>query len=158
MRLKDGKVLINNNEIFKGMKSDNFKNIFSSEVNSYANGEMERYNFKNPQIIDGLAFRVGIVFKKNSISSIELKNADPKLKNSYENWSDDNVELKRKSHDEWLINQLGQPDERKPAGIEYHYTWGHVISYYDSRGGDTGIRLNYYTELHKIKDTSHKNW
>ncbi|MEI2467965.1 hypothetical protein, partial [Niallia taxi] len=59
---------------------------------------------------------------------------------------DDKVELKRKSHDEWLINQLGQPEERKPAGIEYNYTWGNVISYYDSKGGDSEIRLNYYTE------------
>ena len=146
MGLKDGTILVNNNEIFYGMKSDNFKNIFSSEVNSYANREIEGYNFKNPQIIDGLALWVRIVFKKKSISSIESKNADPKLKNPYENWSDDKVELKRKSHDEWLINQLGQPEERKPAGIEYNYTWGNVISYYDSKGGDTGIRLNYYTE------------
>jgi len=146
MGLKDGTILINNNEIFNGMKSNNFKNIFSSEVNSYANGEIERYNFKNPQIIEGLALWVRIVFKKKSISSIELKNADPKLKNSYENWSDDNVELKRKSHDEWLINQLGQPEERKPAGIEYNYTWGNIISYYDTKGGDTGIKLNYFIE------------
>jgi len=146
MGLKDGTILVNNNEIFNGMKSDIFKNIFSSEINSYANGEIERFNFKNPQILDGLALWIRIVFKKKTISSIELKNADPKLKNSYENWSDDNVELKRKSHDEWLINQLGQPEERKPAGIEYNYTWGNVISYYDSRGGDTGIKLNYFTE------------
>jgi len=146
MGLKDGTILVNNNEIFNGMKSDVFKNIFSSEINSYANGEIERFNFKNPQILDGLALWIRIVFKKKTISSIELKNADPKLKNSYENWSDDNVELKRKSHDEWLINQLGQPVERKPAGIEYNYTWGNVISYYDLRGGDTGIKLNYFTE------------
>lgn len=146
MGLKEGTILVNNNEIFYGMKSDNFKNIFSSEINSYANREIERYNFKNPQIIEGLALWVRIVFKKKSISSIELKNADPKLKNPYENWSDDKVVLKRKSHDEWLINQLSQPEERKPAGIEYNYTWGNVISYYDSKGGDTGIRLNYYTE------------
>lgn len=146
MGLKNGTILVNNNEIFYGMKSDNFKNIFSSEVNSYANREIEGYNFKNPQIIDGLALWVRIVFKKKYISSIELKNADPKLKNPYENWSDDKVELKRISHDEWLINQLGHPEERKPAGIEYNYTWGNVISYYDAKGGDTGIRLNYYTE------------
>lgn len=146
MGLKDGKLIINNNEIYNGMNSGDFKNIFSSEVNSYANGEIERYNFKQPQIIDGLALWIRMVFKKKYISSIELKNADPKLKNSYENWSDDNVELKRKSYDEWLINQLGQPADRKPAGIEYNYTWGNVLSYYDPRGGDTGIKLHYDEE------------
>jgi len=146
MGLKDGKLIINNNEIYNGMNSGDFINIFSSEVNSYANGEIERYNFKQPQIIDGLALWIRMVFKKKYISSIELKNADPKLKNSYENWSDDNVELKRKSHDEWLINQLGQPADRKPTGIEYNYTWGNVLSYYDPRGGDTGIKLHYYEE------------
>lgn len=75
-----------------------------------------------------------------------MKKADPKLKNSYDNWSDDKVELKRKSHDEWLINQLGKPHERKLSGIKYNYTWGEVLSYYDPRGGDIGIAINYYKD------------
>lgn len=146
MGLDEGKIIINNKEICYRMDSRIFINIFSSEINSYANGDIERYNFKNPQIIDGLSLWIKVVFKKKIISSIELKNADPKLKNSYDNWSDNKVELKRKSHDEWLINQLGQPHERKLPCIQYNYIWGEVLSYYDPRGGDIGIAINYYKD------------
>lgn len=146
MGLDEGKIIINNKEIFHGMSSGSFINIFSSEVNSYVNGDIERYNFKNPQIIDGLPLWLRIVFKKKCISSIELKNADPKLKNSYDNWSEDKIELKRKSHDEWLINQLGEPTERKLACIKYDYTWGEILSYFDPKGGDTGIAINYHKQ------------
>ena len=146
MGLDEGKIIINNKEIYYGMNSGSFTKLFSSEINSYSNGDIERYNFKNPQTIDGLLLWIRIVFKKNIISSIELKNADPKLKNSYDNWSDDKVELKRKSHDEWLINQLGQPHERKLSSIKYNYTWGEALSYYDPKGGDIGIAINYYKQ------------
>ncbi|MDG5471456.1 hypothetical protein P6709_06830 [Jeotgalibacillus sp. ET6] len=147
MNLNLGKIIINNNEIFSGMNSGDFLSIFSSEVNSFGNGDIERYHFIQPQIIGGLSFWIKIVFKKKHISSIELKNADPKLKNSYDNWSDDRIVLKRKSHDEWLITTLGQPTERKPSGIKYNYAWGEILSYYDLKGGDTGIVINYYEKV-----------
>lgn len=146
MGLNTGELIINNKEIYHGMNSGSFMNIFSSEVNTYANGDIERYNFKNPHIINELSFWIRTVFKKSYISSIELKNADPKLKNSYENWSEDKVEIKRKSHDEWLINQLGHPTEINQANIEYNYSWGEVLSYYDPRSGDIGIIINYYEQ------------
>lgn len=132
MGLDEGKIIINNKEIYYRMDSGSFINIFSSEINSYVNGDIERYNFKNPQIIDGLSLWIRVVFKKKIISSIELKDHDPKLK--------------RKSHDEWLVNQLGQPHERKLPCIQYNYVWGEVLSYYDPRGGDIGIAINYYKD------------
>ncbi|PGT77468.1 hypothetical protein [Bacillus sp. AFS040349] len=146
MGLNEGKIIINSNKLYNGMNSESFIYTFSFDVNSYVNGDIERYNFINPQLIDGLSFWIRIVFKKKCISSIELKNADPKLKNSYDNWEDDKLELKRKSHDEWLINQLGQPTERKRAILKYDFTWGEVLSYYEPRGGDTGIAINYHKQ------------
>lgn len=146
MGIDEGKIIIKNKEINDGMNSSEFISVFSSEVNSYVNGDSKRFNFINPQIINGLSLWVKIVFNKEFLRSIELKNADPTLKNSYENWSDNNVELKRKSHDEWLMNQLGQPSETKPGGINYNYTWGEILSFYDPRGGDTGILINYYKQ------------
>lgn len=146
MELDEGKIIINNKEIYYGMNSGSSIKLFSSEVNSYINGDIERYKFKNPQTIDELLLWIRIVFKKNIISSIELKNANPKLKNSYDNWSESRVELKRKSHDECLINHLGQPHERKLSTLKYNYTWGKALSYYDPRGGDIGILINYYKD------------
>jgi hypothetical protein len=143
MGLDEGKIIISNKEIFHGMSSESFINFFSTEVNSYVNGDIERYNFKSPQNINGLTLWLRIVFIKKSISSVELKNADPNLKNTYDNWSKDKLELKRKTHDEWLINQLGEPTDRKLPSIKYVYTWGEILSYLDPKGGDTGIVINY---------------
>lgn len=143
MSLNEGKIIINNEKIHYKMDSERFIKIFSNEVNSYVNGEIERYNFKNPQRLSGELLWVRVVFKNKYISSIELRNADIKLKNCYDNWSEDRVELIRKSHDKWLMNQLGQPDEIKQTGIKYTYAWGEIMSYYDFKGGDSGIIINY---------------
>ena len=143
MRLDDGKIIINNKEIYNGMDSVSFKKLFLTDVNSYINGSIERDNFKSPQMIGGLLLWVKVIFKNNIISSIEIKNADSKLKNSYDNWCDDKVELKRKSHDEWLVNNLGQPHETMPVSLKYTYNWGEIVSYYDPKGGDSGILITY---------------
>lgn len=143
MRLDEGKIIINNKEIYNGMSSVSFKNSFLADVNSYINGNIERDNFKSPQMIEGLLLWVKVIFKNNILSSIELKNSDINLKNSYDNWSDDKVKLKRKSHDEWLINNLGQPHDRMPVALKYIYNWGEIVSYYDPKGGDSGILITY---------------
>lgn len=85
MRLDKGEIVINNKEIYSGMDSESFKKMFLIDVNSYTNGTIERYNFKSPQIIEGLSLWVKIIFKDSFLSSIEMKNADLKLKNSYDN-------------------------------------------------------------------------
>ncbi|MGL4106694.1 MULTISPECIES: hypothetical protein [Clostridium] len=143
MRLDKGKIVINNKEIYSGMDSESFKKIFLIDVNSYTNGNIERYNFKSPQIIDGLSLWVKIIFKDSFLSSIEMKNADLKLKNSYDNWSDDKVELKRESHNNWLINNLGEAHEKLPVALIYRYSWGKIESYYDPKAADSGILITY---------------
>lgn len=146
MGLDKGEIIVNSRKIYPNMDSVSFFNIFLHEVNNYANGDIERYNFKDPQLINRISLWIKIVFKNKIISSIEMKNADPTLRNSYNNWSDDKVELKRKSHDELLITILGEPNERKLSCIKYNYSWGEILSYYDPRSGDTGISINYYKD------------
>lgn len=143
MRLDKGKIVINNKEIYSGMDSESFKKVFLMDVNSYINGNIERYNFKSPQIIEGLSLWVKIIFKDSFLSSIEMKNADLKLKNSYDNWSDDKVELKRESHNNWLINNLGEAHEKLPVVLRYIYSWGKIESYYDPKAADSGILITY---------------
>jgi len=102
--------------------------------------------FKLPKKIGCLDFWVTIRFFNSYIRSIELKNADPALKNSYDNWSDDRMKRKRDSHDHWLVSQLGIPHEKSLQGIEYHFNWGDIISYYGPSSGDTGISIDYKSE------------
>ena len=51
--------------------------------------------------------------------------------------------MKRKGHDEWLINNLGQPNERRAVLLKYIYNWGNIVSYYDPKAGDSGILITY---------------
>ena len=125
------------------MDSESFKKAFLKDVNSYINGNIERYNFKSPQIIKGLSVWVKIIFKDSFLSSIEMKNADLKLKNSYYNWSYDKVELKRESHNNWLTNNLGEAHEKLPVNLIYRYSWGKIESYYDPKASDSGILITY---------------
>ena len=143
MSLDKGKIVIDNKEIYSGMNSEIFKKYFLMDVNSYINGNIERYNFKSPQVINNLSLWVEVIFKDSLISSIEMQNADLKLKNSYDNWNDDKVELKRKSHNNWLMNNLGQPHEQLLGSLRYRYGWGQIESYYDIKAADSGILITY---------------
>ena len=58
--------------------------------------------------------------------------------------------MKRKSHDEWLINNLGQPHEKLPVALRYIYNWGDIVSYYDPKGADSGILITFCNEMEKI--------
>lgn len=140
MILEKGELEINNIIIDKNTTKKKFKSQFINDIKSYIN---DVYNFKQPVNIKSLDLWVEVLFDGENIKRVEMKNADPKLRNSYDNWSNNKVELKRKSHDEWLIRQLGEPHERKLPAIKYKYSWGEILSYYDPRSGDTGVVVNY---------------
>lgn len=133
-----------NQKIHSKMNAGDFFNRYSSETRRFVNEDSERYHFKKPQTINGEWMWVRLLFKNKIISKIEMKIADPKLENSYDNWSDDKLEIGRKYHDEWLIDQLGNPSERTSSGIKYTYVWGEVLSYYDPRSGEIGIIISYF--------------
>lgn len=67
----------------------------------------------------------GVVgFDNDNIVYIELENLDKKLRNSYSNWSNDRVRLKKQSHDKWLKKLLGTPDNVKDNEVIYNLEWG----------------------------------
>ena len=140
MILEKGEFEINNILIDKNTTKKEFNSQFINDIKSYISDE---YNFKQPINIKSLDLWVEVIFNDEIIKRVEMKNSDPKLKNSYDNWSNYKVELKRKSHDEWLVRQLGEPHERDLPCIKYYYSWGEILSYYDPRSGDTGIVVNY---------------
>ena len=44
MILDEGKIIINNKEIYSGIDTEGFRKLFFMDVNSYINGNIERYN------------------------------------------------------------------------------------------------------------------
>ena len=143
MNLKDGKLNIDSQIISKDTNKTDFITLFSRELKVRDNNEICTCRFKLPKKIGKLDFWVTIKFINSTIWSILLKNVDPNLENSYDQWSDERFEKKRKSHDNWVISQLGAPHEKSDLGIEYHFRWGNIFAYFEPRSPDTGILINY---------------
>ena len=146
MNLQEGKLNIDSQIISKGTDKTDFITLFSQELNAREKNEICTCRFKLPKKIGKLDFWVTIKFVNSTIRSIVLKNADPNLENSYDNWSDERFEKERESHDNWVISQLGAPHEKSDLGIEYHFIWGNIFSYFEPRSPDTGILINYKIE------------
>lgn len=111
--------------------------LLSNNINS------KMFVFKNPVLIDNLNFWIVVHFKNDSVSIIELENADESLKNSYGNWSNYRVEKKKESHDLWLAKNFGQPSDKKGKSIIYYLPFGQITSYIDEKSGEVGIAIEY---------------
>ncbi|MDM5318074.1 hypothetical protein QUF49_18915 [Fictibacillus sp. b24] len=130
-------VTIDNNT----MKQE-FINKFASYLLS-TNINSKMFVFKDPVLINELNLWIVVHFKNNSVSIIELENADESLKNNYGNWSNYNVEKKKESHDLWLKKNFGEPSDRKGNSIIYYFPFCQIISYIDEKSGEVGIAIEY---------------
>lgn len=138
--LQNGEIKINNIFINKETTNSEFKLNFASETKSYLD---LLYDFVKPIKFGELSFWVEIAFEDEKIKRIEMKNADPELTTSFEEWSNKKVELKKESHDKWLVENFGEPHDKTPSGLTYKFAFGEVISYYDPQNREAGIIFEY---------------
>lgn len=130
--------IILDNNINKTEFVNKFGNyLLSKNINS------KMFVFKNPVLINNLHFWIVVHFKNDSVSIIELENADESLKNSYDNWSNYKVEKKKESHDIWLAKNFGQPSDKKGKSVIYSFSFGQITSYIDEKSGEVGIAIEY---------------
>lgn len=52
-----------------------------------------------------------------------------------DDWSEESEMQRKKLHEEWLLNELGEPP--------YRYRWGEVSSEYDAKGVSSAIMVVY---------------
>lgn len=138
--IQNGEITINNILINKDTTKADFKTNFYSDTKNYLD---LLYDFKSPIKLGELEFWVEIAFEDEKLRRIQMKNADPELENSYENWSSKKVEAKRKSHEKWLLDNLGEPTQKSPSGLTYDYETASINSYFDPADGESGIGIDY---------------
>lgn len=101
------------------------------------------FEFKKEIWVNGMFFWIMCVFIDNKLVGVLLENSDEKLRNTYDNWSNEKNLLKRKSHDNWLISNLNKPYEIKSTSIIFERNWGKAISYSDMKSGEIKISIFY---------------
>ena len=83
---------------------------------------------------------------KGSISlfkEIELVRADKKYSTKYETMNDTVLEKLQEENNKFLRKYLGIPSKKSMKGVEYHYEWGQIQSFYDNRSCRIGIVIMF---------------
>jgi hypothetical protein len=140
MELKKGVIIFKNknSKLYPLLKEDEFiKSDLYAEVIDEQIGAYSNYYIK-PQIIGQINFVLRVCFNEDKIIHMVLLSITEKGDiPDWKDWSEDeNVKLK-KMHDQWLLENIGQPP--------YIYKWGKITSVYSRHSGSSMIVINYLT-------------
>lgn len=125
-----GSININDIVLSPKLTTDDFKNS-----TLYKGGSLERmYAIKEPKNISGKSFIVSVYFVNGYLKEIQLYLVEDK-ESSSDDWSKNTEKDKKKVQDEWLKSLLGKG--------QYNYSWGHIESVYDPKGGFSLIIIRY---------------
>lgn len=92
----------------------------------------------------GLKFWVSIYSKDSFIKKIDLSNADSKFKMDYQSINEEIIQELKSQNDNFLFNNFGEPSTKTISGIEYNYSWGKILSYFDNKSAQAGIVIIYF--------------
>lgn len=134
-KIKLGKYIIEPQTNIDILNSDEF-NIIKLKTGKV-------YISKEPMELNKEKFWVSIFSDNKIISKVELSNAEEKYKMNYHTMNDDIMIELRKHNNEFLKSKLGIPSNESITGVEYHYEWGKILSYYDNKSSETGIVIVY---------------
>lgn len=84
-------------------------------------------------------FYVTIYGRHEKVKKIELVRADKKYSTKYETMSDTVLKKLQEENNRFLRKCLGAPSKKSMTGVEYHYEWGQIQSFYDNRSCQIGI-------------------
>lgn len=122
-----------------------------TEINILQENEFNIVNIQNGKIylskvplkIEGIKFWVSIYSENALIVKIELFNADEKYQMNYQTMNDVILQELRKENNAFLLSNLGKPSVERITGLEYDYSWGKILSYFDNKSAEAGIIINY---------------
>ena len=123
----------------------------------------ETYVTLSSQPLNGQVFKITLVFDPDRLAAIDLFLPMAGEGASWADWSLDGERARRAAAEAWAERVFGQvfaikpyvdpetgrqimpfdPDREHPKHLRFG--WGEVISYYDSKGGMSGMRVRYIT-------------
>lgn len=106
---------------------------FKHETLDYKNG-YKWINLKEIELLNSI-FHFGLCFKNDQLNYIDFGFSSlDELKKTWADWTEENELSKKKLYEKWLSDNLS--GKRK-------FKWGKIETYYDPRGGTTGIMIKY---------------
>lgn len=88
-------------------------------------------------------FYVTIYGRYGKVKKIELVRADKKYTTKYKTMNDTVLKKLREKDNRFLRKWLGTPSKKSMTGVEYHYEWGQIQSFYDNCSCQTGIVIMF---------------
>ncbi len=95
--------------------------------------------------IDERAYTLVARFEKSRLVKLTLIDDDPKFGTSWDDYTEENEQARRRAHDKALTRDLGAPHRTDDAHFikEWTFAWGKVTSSHDPRDGITAITIRY---------------
>lgn len=86
--------------------------------------------------IEGYFYHIRLCFKNEFLDSIDFGffTFDEIKNNSWDNWSEEKEIKKKEVYENWLNDSIGSNRQ---------FWWGNIATYYDSKGGNSGILMKY---------------
>lgn len=88
-------------------------------------------------------FYITIYGRHGKVKKIELVREDKKYSMKYGTMNDTFLEKLREENNRFLKKCLGAPSKKSMTGVEYHYEWGQIQSFYDNCSCRTGIVIMF---------------
>lgn len=111
----------------------NLSGDFEHEILDYKNG-YKWINLKKIEFNDSF-FHFGLCFKSDHLDYIDFGFSSlDELKKTWADWTEENELNKKELYEKWLTDNLSR--KRK-------FKWGKIETYYDPRGGTTGMIIKY---------------
>lgn len=126
-----GSIILDNENIMlsSGMTAETFM-----KTSLYKGGNVyPSYLIQDTQEINQKRFYLTLFFYNGQLDEIHLSEEVNEL--YWGNWTKDVEIVKKKSHDQWLLDTIG----KEP----YHFSWGCIESIFDKKGYVSSIILRY---------------
>ncbi|MGC6768036.1 hypothetical protein [Enterococcus sp. LJL51] len=142
MNNRTGKLIFGKSTIIPNMSKMDFIQEFNENLEEF---EINDNVFENSMPLKNghIKFWIWFYFKENKLIGLNLENADSGLVNTYQDWSNDRNRRKRESHDKWLIEQFGEPEEEEETVLIVKREWGEATSYIDMKNGEVKLSIVY---------------
>lgn len=143
--MKDGTFHVGNLILHPDMKEKDF--MSDSQFEQQKNKSTTVYLTREKQKVGNMLCWLKVIASNGKITNFELRNAAETQDNQCMRHGIKNsrILLKRirESHDSFLKERLGFPDEENNNGKEYFFSWGNIYSYMDPIAGTCGILISY---------------
>ena len=134
--IDSGKIRIQEKLFYYEMSFEEALNLsgdFEHEILDYKNG-YKWINLKKIEFNDSF-FHFSLCFKSGHLDHIKVGFSSlDELNKTWADWTEENELSKKEMYEKWLTDNMSR--KRK-------FKWGKIETYYDPRGGTTGMMIKY---------------